>query len=198
MSNAEPSAATCERLLADGRPQPWAFSAVTDDRSAVDAYRCGPPACAPGGCVKPGRHYACDRQAARALAQYVTPEERAKTVAWLAAMDGAESDEDAVAERSMYVTCLLMALQSGRLVAPFTRPPPPPCRPLRPLRDLVDVHTYRRVQIECRKRRLYDPAVYAQPDRRAAHRPADFFGQMPAPNDGVFCYGAAFSTAGDR
>lgn len=181
----------CDLVAGGGRP-PWHFSSVTDDRSTVDVYRCGPPACAPHGCSKPEQLYACDRQAARTLAQYVSPEERAKVAAWLDALDGMTLDEDELSERALYLTCLVMLLRAGQLVPPFTRAPPP-CRPLRPLRDVVSRNLYKRVQVECRKRRVYQPAEYHQPDRGVAQRPSEFFDQMPSPESGIFCYGAAFS-----
>lgn len=191
-SGVRPEAAAktvCDQLQALGRP-PWDYSVVTDDRSTVDVYRCQP---VPGGCIKPEQHYACDRQAAKTLAQFASPEERGKVMAWLRALDDMALDEDELSERSMYLTCLLMLLKSGQLVPPFTRLPPP-CRPLRTLRDVIDKHLYRAVQIECRKRRVYEPSRYAQPDRAVVQKPSDFFDNMPAPNGGIFCYGAAFST----
>lgn len=209
-TNTEPPAAAAVKPVKYCPPRPpRGFSATTDDRGAA---RCGPPCCVPDGCAKAEGHYACDRQAAKALAQYVTPDERAKVLRWLDALErlggrgaaGARTaaDEDAAAadedveqsERFMYLTCLLMLLRSGRLIAPFTRWPPAPPHPFRPLRDVVDRRLYKRVQVECRRRRLHERARYARPDvADAANRPSGFFDRMPEPCDGVLCYGAVFS-----
>lgn len=202
---------------------------MTDDRqtAAVDAAVCGPPCCVPNGCVKSEGHYACDRQAAKVLAQYVTPDERAKVLRWLDALqrltdrrgeatvatalnededEAAADDDDGQSERSMYMTCLLMLLRSGRLIAPFTRSPPAPPRLLRPLRDVVDRRLFKRVQVECRRRRLHERARYVRPGdgadghgddgdaaAAAANGPYGFFNRMPEPCGGVLCYGAVFS-----
>lgn len=174
-------------------------SGVTDDRwsAAADAAKCGPPCCVPNGCAKPEWLYACDRQAAKALAQYVSPDERAKVLRWLDVLQHAAADdpadEDRLSERSMYLTCLLMLLRAGRLVAPFTRAPPPAGRALKPLRDAIDRRLYKRVQIECRRRRLNERARYERADHGGGGGASEFFDSMPRPQNGVLCYGAAFS-----
>lgn len=169
-----------------------AYSTVTDDRWLADSFQCDPPSCVPNGCIKPEQHYACDRQAAKALAQYVSPEDRRKVMLWLDTLESMTSDEDELSDRSMYLTCLLMLLGTGQLVPPFTRTPPG--RPLKTLRDSIDKRLFKKVQIECRRRRNYDWARYEQPDRRVVQRPPDFYDHMPVPNNGIVCYGAAFST----
>lgn len=146
----------------------------------------------PNGCIKPEQYYACDRQVAKTLAQYVSPEDRRKTMLWLDTLQMMTLDEDELSERSMYLTCLVMLLKSGQLVPPFTRTPPK--RPLKSLRDVIDRRLFKKAQIECRKRRVYEPARYEQPDRSVAQKPTDFFDQMPAPYNGILCYGAAFSS----
>ncbi|VVC38684.1 Domain of unknown function DUF4485 [Cinara cedri] len=169
-----------------------AFSSVTDDRWLADVFQCDPPSCVPNGCIKPEQHYACDRQAAKALAQYMSPEDRRKVMMWLGTLETMTSDEDELSERSMYLTCLVMLLSTGQLVPPFTRSPP--AQPLKPLRDAIDKRLFKKVQSECRRRRIYDWTRYEQPDRNVAQRPPDFFDHMPAPNNGILCYGATFST----
>lgn len=177
-----------------GKRPPVDYSSVTDDRHAVDAKpKCAqPPGCLPNGCIKTEQHYACDRQLVKTLAQYVSPEERRKVLMWLDALGEMTLDDDELSDRSMYVTCLMLLLQSGQLVPPFTRVPPP--RPLRTLRDVIDKRLFKKVQVECRKRRLYERVRYEHPDRSVAQRPSDFYGHMPTPKEGIFCYGAAFST----
>jgi hypothetical protein len=129
---------------------------------------------------------------ATTLAQYVSPDEREKVFMWLNALQQMTLDEDDLSERSMYMICLVMLLKSGQLGVPFTRTPP--AHPLKSLRDVVDKRLFRKVQIECRKRRIYEYARYEQPDRSVEQKPSEFFDQMPAPNNGIFCYGAAFSS----
>lgn len=178
--------------MTDDRRPPLNFSTVTDERSAAAVLQCVAPICIPSGCIRPEKFYACDRQVATTLAQYLSPEEREKVFMWLNAFQRVTQDEDDLSERSMYLICLVMLLKSGRLGAPFTRTPP--ALPLRSLRDVVDKRLYKKVQIECRKRRIHEYARYKQPDRSVEQKPSEFFGQMPAPNNGVFCYGAAFSS----
>lgn len=168
-----------------------AFSSVTDNRWLADVYQCDPPSCVPNGCIKPEQHYACDRQVAKTLAQYVSPEDRRKVMMWLGTLEMMTADEDELSERSMYLTCLVMLLSTGQLVPPFTRSPPAP--PLKTLRDSIDKRLFKKVQIECRRRRIYDWARYEQPDCNVSQRPPDFFVHMPAPDNGIFCYGATFS-----
>lgn len=169
------------------------MSTLTDNRSTVILPTCRPPVCMPNGCVRPERYYVCDRQMVKVLAQYVSPEERHKVLAWLDVLDSMKlDDDDTMSERAMYMTCLVLLLKSGQLVPPFTRSPPS-CRPLRTLRDVIDRHLFRKVLDECRKRRAYDPSRYVQPDRMVAQWPSEFYEQMPAPHDGILCYGAAFS-----
>jgi len=183
----------CGELVLGKRP-PVDYSSVTDDRHAVDAKpKCAqPPGCLPNGCIKTEQHYACDRQLVKTLAQYVSPEERRKVLMWLDALGEMTLDDDELSDRSMYVTCLMLLLQTGQLVPPFTRVPPP--RPLKTLRDVIDKRLFKKVQVECRKRRLYERVRYEHPDRSVAQRPSDFYGHMPTPKEGIFCYGAAFST----
>lgn len=169
-----------------------AYSTVTDDRYVADVFQCDPPSCVPNGCIKPEQHYACDRQAAKGLVQYVSPEDRRKVMMWLDTLEAMAADEDELSERSMYLTCLMMLLKTGQLVPPFTRAPP--VRPLKCLRDVIDRRLFKKVQIECRRRRVYDWARYEQPDHQKEQRPPDFFDHMPVPENGIICYGATFST----
>lgn len=168
------------------------FSTATDDRWTADVYQCNPPSCIPDGCIKPEQYYACDRQVAKILAQYVSPEDRKKVFLWLDMLENMTLDEDQLSERSMYLTCLVMLLKSGQLIPPFSRTPPP-C-PLKPLREVIDKRLFKNVVIECRKRRVYERPEYIQPDRLNHLWPSQFFQKMPLPSEGLFCYGAAFST----
>lgn len=189
-AKSEKSTKTCD----PGKRPPVDYSSVTDDRHAVDAKpKCvQPPGCLPNGCIKTEQHFACDRQLVKTLAQYVSPDERRKVFMWLDVLGEMTLDDDELSDRSMYVTCLLLLLKSGQLVPPFTRVPPP--RPLKTLRDVIDKRLFKKVQIECRKRRLYERVHYEHPDRSVAQRPCDFYNDMPTPRQGIFCYGAAFST----
>lgn len=162
------------------------------DKSTVDVLQCSPPSCIPNGCIRPEQYYACDRQTVKTLVQYVSPEEREKITLWLDALQKMTLDEDELSQRSMYLTCILLLLRSGQLVPPFTRTPPK--RPLKALRDVIDKHLYKKVQIECRKRRIYEPVHYEQPNYSVEQKPAEFFQKMPTPDNGIFCYGAAFSS----
>lgn len=168
------------------------YSTVTDDRWTADVYQCNVPSCMPDGCIKPEQFYACDRQVAKMLAQYVSPEDRKKVFQWLDTLEDMTLDEDQLSERSMYLTCLLMLLKSGQLIPPFSRTPPP-C-PLKQLREVIDKRLFKNVAIECRKRRVYERPEYVQPDRLDHLWPSQFFQDMPSPTTGLFCYGAAFST----
>lgn len=154
--------------------------------------KCNPISCMPNGCVQPEQYYACDREVAKSLAQYLSLDERKKVQAWLVTLEQMTLDEDELSERFMYMTCLVMLLKFGNLVPPFTRFPP--ARPLRSLRDHIDRHLFKKVQIECRKRRVDEWDQYEQPNRSVTQRPTEFFSQMPTPNNGIFCYGVAFST----
>lgn len=154
--------------------------------------KCNPISCIPNGCIQPEQYYACDREVAKSLAQYLSPEERKKVQAWLVTLEQMTLDDDELSERFMYMTCLVMLLKFGQLVPPFTRFPP--ARPLRSLREHIDKHLFKKVQIECRRRRLDEWDKYVQPDRIVEQKPTQFLYQMPIPNNGIFCYGAAFST----
>lgn len=171
---------------------PFDFRSMTDDRWMAAMMQCSPPICMPTGCVKPEAFYTCDRQVAKLLAHYVSPEEREKVMLWLDAIHQLTQDVDELSERSLYLTCLVMLLKSGQLIPPFTRTPP--MRPFKSLRDVIDRHLFKMVQVECRKRRVYDVAKYEHPDRSVSQRPPDFYDQMPTPYTGIYCYGAAFSS----
>lgn len=176
----------------DCQRPPFDFRSVTDDRWMAAMMQCSPPICMPTGCIKPETFYACDRQVAKLLAHFVSPEEREKVMLWLDTLHQMTLDVDELSERSLYLTCLVMLLKSGQLIPPFTRTPP--LRPFKSLRDVIDRHLFKMVQVECRKRRVYDTALYEHPDRSVLQRPPDFFDQMPTPNEGIYCYGAAFSS----
>lgn len=201
-------------LLAAGSRSPSSYKPATDGQAEAvpnvdpilrcDPLRCvpsketwatmksNPPSCMPNGCIQPEQYYACDREVAKSLAQYLSPEERKKVQAWLVTLEQMTLDDDERSERFMYMTCLVMLLKVGQLVPPFNRFPP--ARPLRALREHIDKHLFKKVQIECRRRRLDEWDKYTQPDRTVEQKPKQFLYQMPTPNNGVFCYGAAFST----
>lgn len=161
-------------------------------RETWSTMRRNPISCMPNGCIQPEQYYACDREVAKSLAQYLSPDERKKVQAWLVTLEQMTLDDDELSERFMYMTCLMMLLKVGQLVPPFTRFPP--ARPLRSLREHIDKHLFKKVQIECRRRRMDELDQYEQPDRTVEQKPTQFLYQMPMPNNGILCYGAAFST----
>ncbi|XP_050526766.1 uncharacterized protein LOC126897294 [Daktulosphaira vitifoliae] len=171
--------------------RPTNFGSVTDDQVTKDIMHYNPPNCLPNGCIKPEQHFMYDRQLAKVLMHYYTPEERKKVTLWINTLENMIIDEDELSERYMYLTCLNMLLQNGLLIPPFTRVPPK--KPLKPLRDVIDKRLYKKVQTECRKRRVYEIKKFERSDR-TTHVPHDFFNQQPVPQNGILCYGAAFST----
>lgn len=132
--------------------------------------------------------YACDRETVRSLAYLIDAGGRARVDAWLAKLD--ECDDPEV--RSLYAKFLLKAVAGGNARAePFRHLPHD--GPLRRLREVVDPALLLGLTRE------NAPGE----DRTAARRTPDtrvtretFYGRQPIPENGLYCYAAAFSDTG--
>lgn len=99
-------------------------------------------------------------------------------------------------ERAMYLRFLILCLNNGKLVPPFTKMPP---TSLRPLSAVMPRSVYNQVFKEkLPSSRLCHPTPqdtsnkkYCQPDEI---EPKLFFARQPIPRNGVISYAAAFST----
>lgn len=129
--------------------------------------------------------YACDRQTVRSLASLIAADDRARVECWLTKLD--ESDDLEV--RWLYMKYLLRVVSYGHAQAePFRHLPFD--GPLRRLNEVVDSDL------------LFGLTRETAPEDSAASRPTPitrvnrttFYGRQPIPEDGLYCFAAAFSS----
>lgn len=182
---------------------------LTDDLDADTAEETACSSCRVRRCDlwRNDRCVACDRRnTVRALAHMIPAVDRARVDAWLEKLDGCED----AADRSQYVEYLLRAVADGGTarVHPFDRPPPR--GPLRPLGEIVDPtlllllspgrpydgdddhhhHHRHRACVAGGHRQTSETKPPAAAEIRTRET---FYARQPIPEDGTFCYAAAFS-----
>jgi len=131
--------------------------------------------------------YARDRETVWTLAHAMDPDDRSRADAWLVKLDECGDPE----VRSQYVGFLLAAAAGGGLrTEPFRQLPPP--GPLKRLGEIVDPTMLSRL--------LRPDPVATGPVGSLRPAPVQnttrgtFLGRQPIPEDGTYCYAAAFST----
>jgi len=129
----------------------------------------------------------CDRETVRMLAHMIPANDRARVNAWLKKLDRCENPVD----RSQYIKFLLRMVADGNACAdPFGRPPPD--GPLQPLSNFVHPMVLYGLT------RPDETAVASSEQPSRKNSPAGltretFYARQPIPEDGTFCYAAAFS-----
>lgn len=103
------------------------------------------------------------------------------------------SDCEKREDRDLYLKFLILSLNNGILVPPFTKAPPPGLRPLsnimpRSVHNLIYKNKY--VTGDCNPPKEMDDKTYTPPDEV---EPRLFFNRQPTPRNGGFVYAAAFS-----
>lgn len=132
--------------------------------------------------------YARDRETVWTLAHAMAPGDRSRAGAWLVKLDECGDPE----VRSQYAGFLLAAAAGGSLrTEPFRQLPP--LGPLKRLGEIVNPTTLSRLPRS-------DPAATGPTVWSVRPAPAQkttrgtFLGRQPIPEDGTYCYAAAFST----
>lgn len=104
--------------------------------------------------------------------------------------------EETREERDLYLRFMTLSLQNGKLVPPFTKPPPVTLRPLsavvpRSVYNLVYKGKYATGDCKPVDKSGEGTKVYCPPDEI---EPSLFLGRQPVPNGGGIVYAAAYST----